>query len=65
LIIVLVASFFKRYLSIVGAGYGENPTSDSNSLDLKVTTVRALSGFNFSKEFLSEQPFCHFSRKKS
>jgi hypothetical protein len=64
-ILMLVTPFFERYLWIVGGDCGKNPVSMSNSLGLKVTTVFVLPGLRSRKEFISEKPFCHFSRKKS
>jgi hypothetical protein len=64
-IFMFVTAFLERHLSIVGGGYGENPTSKSNSLYLKVTTVRLLPAFGLRKEFLSELPFCHFRERRA
>jgi hypothetical protein len=58
-------AFLERDLSIVGGRHQENPSSLSNYLDFKVTTVRVLPKLGFTKELISERPFCHFSRKKS
>jgi hypothetical protein len=62
---ILFPAFFEHYLSIVGVGYGENPTSKSNSLHLKVTAVRALLGFRLTKEFLSNNHFASFRDRRA
>jgi hypothetical protein len=58
-IVMLVAAFFERHLSIVGEGYGENP-----NLDLKVTTVRVLPGLGFQENTHQKSHFVIFRERR-
>jgi hypothetical protein len=60
----LVTAFLEDYLSLIGDGFGKNPPSKRNYLDLKVKTVSVLPKLQFTENLNQKGILPFFEKEK-